>query len=266
MELYETGDASIWTDPHIREQLLAAHLDAASDAASRKPATIRKTVDWILEDGAQPGSVIDLGCGPGFYAELFAERGWAVLGVDINPASLQYARRSSQAKGLDIAYLERSYLEAFTERTFDLALCVYCDFGALTLDQQGVFLDNAARLLKPGGRLVIDVFGPSLSAGRSEGKAWTREADGGFWSERPCHVLSESRHFVDQAVWGRKETVIADGDRPKTYVLWDHYYSEQTISRRLAEHGFRVVDIATDLIARNDFASNDVLFVKATKA
>lgn len=265
MELYEAGDANIWTDPYIRKQMLAAHLNPDTEAATRKPSTIAATVDWILKDHPHAGSMVDLGCGPGLYAERFAAHKWSVLGVDINATSLDYARTSSRAKGLEITYLERSYLDAFTDERFDLAICIYCDFGALTREQQGAFLRNAAKILKPGGTLVLDVFGPRISSGKTEGKSWTREEANSFWSAKPCHVLSECRHFADDAVWGQKYVVIPDGEPSRTYILWDHYFTAETIGSRLAEYEFGIVEIESSIVKQNDFASEDVLFVKARK-
>lgn len=267
MKRDERGDTSIWTDPYIRAQLLAAHLNPATDAATRGPAAIAATVDWILKDHPQAGRLVDLGCGPGLYAEAFSARQWSVLGIDINAASLDHAHASSRARGLDIVYREASYLDAgaFTDERFDLAVCIYCDFGALTPQQQDLFLRNAARILKPGATLVLDVFGPQLSASKTEGKSWTREEANSFWSAKPCHVLSECQHFADEAAWGQKYVVIPDGEPARTCVLWDHYFTPETISRRLAEHRFHVIEIETGLIKGNDFASNDVLFVKARR-
>jgi len=265
MKLYEAGDANIWTDPYIRKQMLAAHLNPDTEAATRNPSIIAATVDWILKEHQHAGRLVDLGCGPGLYAEVFAARQWSVLGVDINATSLDYARQSSRTKGLEIAYLERSYLDAFTDEQFDLAICIYCDFGALTREQQAAFLRNAARILKPGGTLVLDVFGPRISSSKTEGRSWTREEANSFWSAKPCHVLSECQHFADEAVWGQKYVVIPDGESPRTCVLWDHYFTVETIGSRLAQYGFRIVETETNIVKQNDFASADVLFVKARK-
>lgn len=265
MKLYETGDTNIWTDRYIQAQLLAAHLNPETDAATRRPSTIAATVDWILKDRPHAGRLVDLGCGPGLYAEAFAARQLSVLGVDINSCSLNHARAASLAKGLEIDYLEHSYLDPFADGLFDLAICIYCDFGALTRDQQGTFLRNVSRILAPDGTLVLDVFGPSLSSSKTEGKFWTREEAESFWSAKPCHVLSECQHFAEESVWGQKYIVIPDGEPARTCVLWDHYFTVETIAHRLAEYGFQIIDTATELVERNDFASNDVLFVKARK-
>lgn len=265
MELYETGNANIWSDPYVCEQLLKAHLNPDSDAASRKPQTIRATVDWILHHHPIPGTLIDLGCGPGLYSQEFAARGWSVLGVDINASAVDYATQMGQSQGLSARYLQQSYLEKINEGNFDLATCIYCDFGALTSEQQKKFLENVRKLLAPGGVLVFDVFGPGISHTKTEGRSWSRESVHGFWSESPCYVLSECRHFKSERVWGQKYIVMPDSGNPATYVLWDHYYTSEQLGALLLSAGFTVIESRTDIVRESDFTSEDVLFVRARK-
>lgn len=265
MELYESGDASIWSSPYVREQLLRAHLDPSSDAASRKPQTIKVTVDWIFERLPNTGSIIDLGCGPGLYAREYAGRGWQVVGVDINEAAIDYARAAEKAAGPPVRYLCQSYLDPIAAGGFDVATCIYCDFGALPRGQQEIFLRHARELLAPDGTLIFDVFGPGISRARTEGRSWEKAAAGGFWSESPCYVLSECRHFEEQQVWGRKYVVIPEAGSPSTYVLWDHYYSVEKLDGLLAAAGFSVLEVRTDIVRENDFTSGDVLFVRARR-
>ncbi len=266
MELYEPSDANIWTTPYIREQLLKAHLDPGSDAASRKPETIAATVEWTLKNHPRPGSLIDLGCGPGLYSQAFASRGWQVLGIDINKSSIEHAARETAAKGLSARYLEQSYLTEIDAGPFDLAICIYCDFGALTRNNQTLFLQNARKLLAPGGSLVMDVFGEGISRSKTEGRSWKREEANNFWSEQPCHVLSECQHFADERVWGEKYIVIPDSGPPLTFVLWTHYFTPESIAAQLAESGFEVTESNAGIIRESDFVSTDVLFIRAKKA
>lgn len=265
MELYERGTANIWTDPHIRQQLVKAHLDPDTEAASRNPTAVRETVEWVVRGTAESGKLIDLGCGPGLYAEAYAVKSWNVCGVDINAASLEHARNSAARKGLSIRYREASYLESFTDETFDIGTCIYCDFGALVPQQQTRFLENARRLIVPGGYLVLDVFGPGISQTKTEAKTWTRNDEPGFWSNRPCYVLTEIAHFPDERVWGHKYIVITDDRETQSFVIWDHYFTEPEITTILEQSGFVVEEIERNLIAKNDFAAGDVLFVRARR-
>ena len=81
-DLYEPGTAVMWTDPYISKQLLDVHLNKNIDLGSRKPGTIRNTIEWILSQTKKENlNILDLGCGPGLYSEIFAEKGHHVQNV-----------------------------------------------------------------------------------------------------------------------------------------------------------------------------------------
>lgn len=263
MQLYEQGDAFLWTDPHIAQGMLDAHLNPEHHAASRKPELIAATVAWILHTQPQAGSLVDLGCGPGLYAEHFAQAGWQVLGLDINALSLAHARQSAQSKGLPIEYRQASYLEPFGTQQFDLATCIYCDFGALIPAQQRSFLANVQQALRVGGSMVLDVFGPSFGANKQQGQTWQRYEQASFWSPEPCYLLTETHYFAEQAAWGHKYIVIPDAGPRKTYIVWDHCFSGERITALLAEFGFVVEQIDARLISEQ--TAEEVLLLRARK-
>ena len=265
MNLYEKSNTSIWSEPHIRKQLLAAHLNTETDAASRKLDTVTATIDWILQPHETSGKLIDLGCGPGLYTCEFAAHGWDVLGIDINKEAIDYANCESKARQLSAHHLEGSYLDTMDAGQFDLATCIYCDFGALTADDQRTFLQNVRQHLKPGGELVLDVFGKGVCETKSEGRNWSREEEGGFWSEQPCYVLSECTHFRDHCAWGEKQVVIPDTGKRFETIIWTHYFTAERITALLESEGFEVIETNDKLIESSDFISSDALFVRARK-
>ena len=265
MQLYERSQNSIWTDRHIAAQLLEAHLDPETDAASRSPAAITRAANWIRERASSARSLLDLGCGPGLYAELFAQAGLRVTGVDISQTSIDYARRSCAAKQLSIDYICANYLELELAQHFDLIICIYCDFGALTASEQSAFLRVVDKHLADGGSFIFDVFGEEICTQKREGKTWNWEPHGGFWSKEPHYLLEEMVHFAEHAVWGRTFVVIERMQPAKEYIFWDHYYDEEALARQLNGCGFDVVATERGLVAKNSFASDDVIFVQAQK-
>lgn len=66
-KLFQKTTSSIWTDLHLQENLLNAHLAPSSDAASRKEDSIKIIVDFIDKQIKSNGKLLDLGCGPGLY-------------------------------------------------------------------------------------------------------------------------------------------------------------------------------------------------------
>jgi ubiquinone/menaquinone biosynthesis C-methylase UbiE len=108
--------------------------------------------------------VLDVGCGPGFYAaELLAEVGasGAVVGVDSSAAMLAAAARRCEGLG-DAIFQEGSATTlSFEGQSFDRALCVQVlEYVA----DVPAALAQFHRVLRPGGRVVIwDVDWSTLS-------------------------------------------------------------------------------------------------------
>jgi len=307
LELYERSAANIWTDAYISQNMLKAHLDLEHDGASRNIQTIRRTVDWIDSVSEGKRKLVDLGCGPGIYADLLADKGYEITGIDISEQSIAYARRWAEREKKTIDYNQSNYIVQGISGTYQMAICVYCDFGALIPVEQIQFLINVRNALQPGGLLIFDVFGLGLCNWRKEGKSLKYVQESDFWTDTPHFLLEERIHYPIAMVWGSRTTVIekssmeiaidyqtwnrdsVKNDHPdvveqcegsgqnlldvldmetnqtKQYITWDSYYTDGKITGLLAENGFVVEEIKKDLVAHNEFASEDVNFVKARR-
>lgn len=264
LSLYQRSSDFLWTDKHISGQMLKLHLDTTNDAASRNENTIIATVDWI--DSVIPGksSIIDLGCGPGLYSERLSQKDHIVTGIDISKRSIKYAKESAGRKRLPIRYYHQSYLRNIAHGKFDVAMCIYCDFGALTADEQVLFLRNVSDSLCDNGVLILDVFSNNLGGTKIEEKKWDYCDSGDFWTRKPHYILYECKYFKDANAWGTRNVII-EASKTKEFITWDTMYTEESITKLLQENGFTVETIKNDLIRKNEFTSNDVLFVKAKK-
>lgn len=257
------GSRSIWTDPHIARSLLAAHLDPDTDAASRKPGTIARTVEWIVDRIRPGGGILDLGCGPGLYCERYAALGLETAGIDWNPLSVEHARRSAEERGLPIRYHLGDYLDPLPERELDAATCIYCDFGALSDDDERRFLENVRDALLPGGRLVLDAFGDGLAASMREGTTRERHPAGGFWSPHPHDIEIETSFRPEEERWTRTCVLAEDGMPPRTFALSDRSFGIEGMRDLLGACGFRLLEAAEDLLPPGDFTCSDVVFFLA---
>jgi SAM-dependent methyltransferase len=97
--------------------------------------------------------VVELGCGTAYFSAWLAKRGARPVGVDITPAQLETARRLMAETGLEFPLVEADAGETgLPDATFDLALSEY---GASIWVDPYRWVPEAARLLRPGGRLVF---------------------------------------------------------------------------------------------------------------
>ncbi len=248
--LFPEREELFWDDPYISQQMLKAHLDPATDAASFKHETIDKTVEWIMNYlGLKAGSrVLDLGCGPGLYCTRLHKRGINVTGMDFSKNSIDYADRYAKKNGMDIEYIYQNYLNMNYDNEFDAILLIYCDLGALTDSERDILLMKIRKALKPEGVFIFDVF-TDRYFDQPVRRNWY-VSGAGFW--RPCShlVLEQDFHYEEADVVLRQHTVIDESGKISVYRIWDHYYSRESVIKLLQENGFKVRDIFSDLTGK----------------
>lgn len=92
-------------------------------------------------------SFLDVGCATGVLVRHLADRGWRAVGVELCEGS---ARWGIEKRGVDIRIgtLEAS---AFPDRSFDL---VHASHLIEHLPEPGRYVDELARIVKPGGYVI----------------------------------------------------------------------------------------------------------------
>jgi len=97
--------------------------------------------------------VVELGCGTAYFSAQLAHRGARPVGVDPTPAQLATARRMMEKTGVTFPLVEAPGERVpLPDASFDLAVS---EFGASLWADPGMWVPEAARLLRPGGRLVF---------------------------------------------------------------------------------------------------------------
>ena len=106
--------------------------------------------------------VLELGCGAAHWSEVLTRRGARVVGLDVSARQLAHARRRTPAEdpGAPALVLASAASVPLAGDRFDL---VFCDHGAMSYADPDDSLPEVARLLRPGGRLVFNVFTPFTS-------------------------------------------------------------------------------------------------------
>jgi ubiquinone/menaquinone biosynthesis C-methylase UbiE len=102
--------------------------------------------------------VLDVGCGTGALALRAAAKGAWVKGIDVNPQMLEIARlRARQAKlehRVEWAEMGVAELENEVAASYDVVVSGLC-FSELTADEVSFALEQARRVLKPRGLLLL---------------------------------------------------------------------------------------------------------------
>lgn len=97
--------------------------------------------------------VVELGCGSAYFSAWLARSGARPVGVDLTPAQLDTARRCQRVFGVSFPLVEASAEDV--PLPDDSADLVVSEYGASVWCDPARWVAEAARLLRPGGRLVF---------------------------------------------------------------------------------------------------------------
>jgi ubiquinone/menaquinone biosynthesis C-methylase UbiE len=173
-------------------------------------------------------AVLDLACGPGFYADRLARRGARVTGTDISEEMLRRARETVRGGTHRPSFYHLSAAELAPSWTasFDIVLCIMALVDIPNIDD---VLKEVARVLKPAGRFVFAVIHPCFVM---PGAEWVVDEEG-----NPSHKRVDS--YFAEGFFG-KEWYGQGGLRSR---LGGHHRTLTTYVRALRRHGFCVTDL-----------------------
>jgi len=257
---------TLWSSPDISEMMLRYHLDGELDLASRRTEFIDASFEWIVAKwGLGPDvRVIDLGCGPGLYANRLARRGAQVTGVDISPRSIDYAREQATADGLEIDYRLGDYLDLRIETGYDLATMIMCDFCAMSPEQRGRLLRRVGELLAPGGAFLFDVYSHAFFETWDEMAACGEGMMDGFWSSQPYFGFLNTFKYEEAKVVLEKYLIV-ERERQTEYFNWFQHYSLESLTAEVEAAGL-VVDEAFGDVAGEPFDDSLAEFAVVVRA
>ncbi|WP_096438294.1 class I SAM-dependent methyltransferase [Alteribacter populi] len=244
---FEQADNAFWQDPYISKRLLEAHLSSDTEGASRSFAFIDKSIDFIQQVAPKKSyqKVLDLGCGPGLYSERLAKKGYTVKGIDFSENSIRYAKEQAKKLDFDIEYRHENYMELNDSNIYDLALLIYCDYGALATDDRSKLLFNIWNSLKNGGQLLLDVFSQKIFDQFKEEQYWSFNENGGFWSKDSYVSIGRNLKYPDRVTL--EQTTVVTDDKIETYNIWHQFFTKELFIKEVTAVGFTVKEIYDDV-------------------
>lgn len=130
--------------------------------------------------GLNPGStILDVGCGQGFFSYLFAKHGMSVHGIDISTVGIQMAQRTYGRAGVSfsVADIEADSFPQQFDCVFVRGLSLY---NRPDFSQNSAVTKNLLRLVNPSGVLMF-LYYSNCSSKKSD--AWRYHS----WKELQSH-------------------------------------------------------------------------------
>ena len=136
--------------------------------------------------GTGPGRILDIGCGKGHLLHAFQSRGWAATGVELSEATAQLGR---DMFGLTI-HAGPLDAHALPGDSFEVAVLWHV---LEHMPEPDALLGEVARLLVPGGLLLVSVPDLGSPEARATGPAW-------FHLDVPRHLIQFTRQQLRAAL------------------------------------------------------------------
>ena len=149
---YVAVNREVWTKANAEYTNARAHDAWAQEEITWGTSRTPESEIDVLPDVAGK-DVVELGCGTAYFGAWLARRGARVVGVDVTPAQLETARQMEEEFGLGLEFVEANAEDTgLPGESFDL---VFSEYGASIWCDPAKWIPDAARLLRPGGRLVF---------------------------------------------------------------------------------------------------------------
>ncbi|NKB47160.1 MAG: methyltransferase domain-containing protein [Legionellales bacterium] len=139
---------------------LATHYDQEAKRYDVFNEKRSKQINQLIENVLQENNVktvLDLACGTGSQVFWLTEKGFDVVGIDINDKMLSIARQKANQKGIALRF-ENGDMRSNQGGQFDAVLTIFNAIGHLTKADFEVALQNIHTNLKSGGLYLFDIF------------------------------------------------------------------------------------------------------------
>lgn len=204
-------------------------------------------LDSVRPAEGGPARLLDLGCGAGAVSRRLFERGFFVVGVDINSEAVAEARRTADGVLFHVRDVASPRGLDLDEAPFDGVVCQLVLSVVGDVSDRRRLLANALDSLRPGGSLYLSASGVSDAINPSYARLYeqdfpltgerhtycSRDAKGNVlyrthhFTEEELRSLLESGGFVDVAIRRKEES---SSRRPGEAALFLYAFSR----RRLA--------------------------------
>lgn len=232
-----THEAQEMLDAFFGEFYLRVYGNRQAGDEAREQALAAARLSGCPEHGA----LLDVACGFGRHAVPLAAAGFRVTGVDRSPTLLEEARRRAGDDDQGPHLVGADYRELpFEDASFDAAINLYTSIGFLGDEEDTKVLAEVARVLRPGGRLVIETMHRDLMIRVFQDRGWRLLGAG--------QLLLEQRAFdpVTGVVQETQTLIGSDGAR-ESQTFATRVYTATELIAMLTAAGFEKVMAYGDL-------------------
>ncbi|PTK00452.1 class I SAM-dependent methyltransferase [Mammaliicoccus sciuri] len=246
-EPFEKSEDNIWLDSLFSSFVLDSYFNSEIYGGSKDTDFINKTSIFFSENfpSDKYKKLLDLGCGPGLYAEAFAKKGYDVTGIDYSSTAINYAIKNAKNSKSNIHYFEDDILSFKSNKKFDICTIIYQTYATFSYKNRRKLVENVHNLLNENGVFIFDVPTQHYYDQLSPVNVWEYRNQNNIVSTEQHAVLYSLEKYYEN-IFLNKSIYIFENQKIKKFYDWMKCFNELDIKNEIGDF-FNIERIYSDI-------------------
>jgi SAM-dependent methyltransferase len=233
-----------WSEAVFQEHYLATLPEDWKEQAEADVDFISSVLE--LEDGA---TILDVGCGNGRHVFAFADHGYDATGIDNSLAMLLAAGANNEKREVASNFLHADMRELPKDVQYDAVVCLGSTYGYFEDEVNRQVLKDFREILKPGGKLVIQVFNRDYLSARLPCRSW--------WASKRGMIVDEAEmnYFANRLRVHR--TIVIDDGRNFEHYMFMKAFTLHDLGKSMSSIGLKVREVSGSRDTRGRFYGSE---------
>lgn len=249
---FENSPDNIWTNKKLSPLVMNSYFDSNIYGGSYSEEFRNKSLNFI-SFFLQKGSVLDIGCGPGLYANKLAELNYTVTGIDISQNALQYARNYAKENDIKVNFEKKDIFSYTPNQSYNNILLIYYIYSFFSSSKRKILLKKIYNLLENKGILILDVPSINYYNKLNEIKLWDYFPISNNLMEEEFLSLFNLEKYGDGLLLN--QTIYLFEDSSITIFDWLQHFDIEDIRAEINQAGFTIIS-ETENISGSKYDSN----------
>ncbi|HDT6947484.1 TPA: class I SAM-dependent methyltransferase [Staphylococcus aureus] len=243
-EVFEEGANNIWNEEKFSDYVLNSHLNSDIYGGSKDKKFIEKATSYIYEKYPPQfyKNFLDIGCGPGLYAEKLKEKGYNVTALDFSVNSIKYAKENSDGK---VKYILGDLRNLNTENTFDISMIIYQTYATLPYNDRVNFLKKIHQMTESEGILILDVPSKHMYNQYQDLKVWEYIEPNNTFIKDGFFLIYMIQKYREDILLKKSIYTLESGEIIE-FNDWMEHFNLVKIQNELSDY-FEVIEVLSEL-------------------
>lgn len=243
-KVFEEGKNNIWNEEKFSEYVLNSHLNSEIYGGSKDKDFIERATSYIYKNYPPEyyNNFLDIGCGPGLYAEKLDKKGYKVTGIDFSVNSIKYAKEKSRG---EVNYILGDLRTVDIKEKINISMIIYQTYATLPYKERINFLRRIYQMTEKKGLLILDVPSSNVFSQYQDLKIWERMEPNNMFIEDGFLLLYMIQKYKKDILLKKSVYMLESGEIIE-FNDWMKHFDIDEIKKEISEY-FNIIEVLSEL-------------------